>query len=141
MKTSVKPERESAKALRKRVETTLAKRVGGLASLSPEDVLRLAHELEVHRVELETQNDELQSARDELERSRDRYADLYDFAPVAYATFDEAGRLIEVNLTGEAMVGVGCSLLVGRPFLPYVEPADHSTFSTHVRTSDASPRA
>lgn len=54
-------------------------RPGARAEL--DDVTR---ELQLHQLELEEQNRALRDAQCALEESRNRYADLYDFAPVAY---------------------------------------------------------
>src|SRR4051794_36153818 len=64
---------------------------------------RLLHELQVHQVELEMQNRSLREMQSSLEESRSRYAELYDFAPIAYYTFDENGCILEVNLTGASL--------------------------------------
>lgn len=55
---------------------------------------RLFHELQVHQIELEMQNAELRQARCELESALERYADIYDFAPVAYLTLDREGTIL-----------------------------------------------
>ena len=55
-------------------------------SLAEVDVRALVHELQVHQIELEMQNEALRQARSEMEESRDRYANLFDFAPMAYVT-------------------------------------------------------
>src|SRR4051794_29149670 len=54
--------------------------------------------------QLDAQNEELRCAQAELEDSRNRYASLYDWAPVGYLTLDGAGRLLELNLTGAALL-------------------------------------
>src|SRR5262245_37698957 len=64
-----------------------------VANTRPEDVLETCY------VELELQADELRTINSELERSRDRYFDLYDLAPVAHLTLDDAGRITDGNLT------------------------------------------
>lgn len=51
------------------------------------------------------QNRQLLDAQAELEASQARYADLYDFAPVAHFTLDPTGVIKEVNLAGAALVG------------------------------------
>ena len=75
---------------------------------------RLFHELQVHQVELEMQNAALQDARDRTEALLEKYTDLYDFAPVGYFSLDEQGRILEVNLTGAALLGVERSSLISR---------------------------
>ncbi len=75
---------------------------------------RLLHELQVHQVELEMQNTELQEARDRMEAMVEKYTDLYDFAPVGYFSLDKQGRILEVNLTGSALLGVERSRLINR---------------------------
>jgi PAS domain S-box-containing protein len=94
---------------------------------------RLIHDLEVHQAELETQNQQLREAHHQLEESRARYSDLYDFAPVAYCTFDPAGCITEINLTGAAMLGMERSRLIGKPFAVFVSPPDRAAFRTHLQ--------
>lgn len=93
----------------------------------------LIHELRVHQVELEMQNEELRNAQIKIEESRARYADLYDFAPVGYFTFDRHGRIIEVNLTGAKQVGVERSFVAGKPFFLFVTPEFRRLFHSHIQ--------
>jgi len=88
----------------------------------PADTRRLLHELQVHQIELKAQNAELQEARNRLEALLDKYTNLYDFAPVGYFSLDEHGRILEVNLTGAALLGVERSRLINRPFAQLVVP-------------------
>ena len=89
-------------------------------STSPEDILRIIHELEVHQIELELQQDELIQSRDEqaqlkteLERSLKRFTELYDFAPLGYVTLSRGSQIVEANLTAAKILGVNRSALVG----------------------------
>jgi len=60
----------------------------------------------------------------ELESATQRFVDLYDFAPIAYVSFDRAGRIEEANLAATALLGVPRDLLIGRPFAFYVTDLD-----------------
>src|ERR1700741_2862477 len=79
----------------------------------------------------------LHQPKTELESAIQRYVELYDFAPIAYVSFDRAGRIEEVNLTATELLGVPRDLLIGRPFAFYV--ADLDLFLQHLlycRTSE-----
>lgn len=76
----------------------------------------LLHELQIHQIELEMQNREMREVQQRLEEARDRYADLYDFAPMGYLTLEETGRILEINLTGAAMLGDERANIIGTPF-------------------------
>jgi formate hydrogenlyase transcriptional activator len=95
---------------------------------------RLAHELEVHQTELEMQNEELRQSRDEVEMALVKYADLYDFAPIGYITFDSSGLIWEVNLAGAKLMGIERSSLLKRPFMSFIaNAADKEIFSKHCK--------
>jgi PAS domain S-box-containing protein len=65
-----------------------------------------------------------------LESAVQRYVDLYDFAPVAYVSFDRAGRVEEANLVATELLHESRDLLIGRPFAFYV--ADLDSFLNHL---------
>jgi PAS domain S-box-containing protein len=120
-------------ALRCRAEARLRKQqkrpkpvVGG--SKRTADSQRLRHELEVHQVELEMQNAELHEARDRTEVLLDKYTSLYDYAPVGYFSLDEQGRILEVNLTGAAMLGLERSCLINCRLPQFVAPTSRPAF-------------
>lgn len=75
----------------------------------------LLHELQAHSEELTVQNEQLVKALHELEQARDRYVDLYDFAPIGYLSVDSHGTIVEINLTGSALLGRPRRYLIGRP--------------------------
>ena len=110
-----------------------ARETGTSGSPEASAMARLVEELRLHQVELEMQNRELQEAQQQLEASRDRYADLYDFAPVGYATLDAKGRLRDINLTGASLLGVARSRLLGKPLASFVAKADIASFLGRMR--------
>ncbi|MBE0596902.1 MAG: response regulator [Desulfuromonadales bacterium] len=98
-----------------------------------EELIRTQLELETQQIELEMQNEELKQAREETEASRDKYTELYDFAPVAYFTFDARGVIREVNLTGARMLGIERQQLTNQPFISFMADADgREIFSEHL---------
>jgi two-component system cell cycle sensor histidine kinase/response regulator CckA len=102
-----------------------------LKKLPAEEAEHLIHELRVHQIELEMQNDELRRSQEELEASRSKYADLYDFAPVSYFTFDKNGLILEANLTGAGLLGFERSRLIKKPFSIFVEKDYQNSFYLH----------
>ena len=80
-------------------------------------------------------NEELVRAREELELSRNKYAELYDFAPVSYFTFDAAGVIREVNLAGVQLLGIERRLLANKPFSCLIADAEgKEIFSSHLES-------
>ncbi|HBE79191.1 MAG TPA: hypothetical protein DDW65_15675 [Firmicutes bacterium] len=93
---------------------------------------QLLHELQVHQVELEMQNQELRETQQQLEETSNLYADLYDFAPVGYISFDDNGYIQEINLTSSTMLGTERSRLINTPFATYVIQSDRGKFRDHL---------
>jgi PAS domain S-box-containing protein len=91
------------------------------------------HDLHVHQEEVRAQNEQLLEVKRSLEQSRDRYADLYDFAPVAYITLSLEGVVQEINLTGAVLLGNERTRIIGMPFITYVHEKDRTLFFDHIR--------
>src|SRR5437588_1646420 len=72
----------------------------------------------------------LRNPKTELEAAIQRFVDLYDFAPIAYVSFDRAGRIEEANLAATELLGEPRDLLIGRPFAFYV--GDLDSFLQHL---------
>ena len=85
----------------------------------------------MHQIELEMQNEELRRTQSELEASRARYFDLYDLAPVGYFTISEQGLILEANLTGVGLLGVGRSDVVKQPITRFILPEDQDIYYRH----------
>ena len=113
----------------------LIRRLEALESADPNlpDTQVLIQDLHINQEEVRVQNEQLVQMKDSLERSRDGYADLYDFAPICYVTFDPQGVVLEINLTGTTLLGCDRAHIVGSPFLCFVEEADWPIFLEHMR--------
>ncbi len=92
---------------------------------SPEAMLRLIHELEVHQIELEMQQEELTRTKVEVEAGLARYTELYDFAPVGYLTLGVDSTILQANLTATTLLGVDRSYLLGLPLKQLVLPEEY----------------
>lgn len=92
------------------------------------DAQRVIHELHVHQIELEMQNDELRHSRNEMEALLEKYTDLYDFAPTGYFSVDERGCVLEVNLTGAALLGINRSELISQCLPRFMTPDSRPVF-------------
>jgi PAS domain S-box-containing protein len=68
----------------------------------------------------------------ELEASRERFADLYDSAPVGYASLDHNGCIRGINLTGARILGRSRDLLVGFTVAALVSTRDRLKFLNHL---------
>lgn len=138
------PTRSSDKfaELRRRAEAVLAKTSGaGLsapgmdagindASMA-DDVRHLISELQIHQIELEMQNEALRQTQSQLTVEREKYADLYNFAPVAYFTVDNNDVILDLNLAGAELIGQERKTLVERPITPYLTPESLQVFIQH----------
>jgi len=112
----------------------LIKRLATFEKVAPStEARRLLHELQVHQAELEAQNVELRETQQRLEESRDLYAELYDFAPVGYVTFNDRGHIGQINLTGAAMLGAERKHLADNPFTVYLVREHIQSFSRYLR--------
>jgi PAS domain S-box-containing protein len=96
------------------------------------EMKRLVQELEVHQLELEMQNEELRQAQQALESSRNAYAELYDFAPAGYFSFDPQGLLRSVNLPGAELLGLDRQRLLNKPMSLWIADTDgRKVFAKH----------
>jgi PAS domain S-box-containing protein len=90
-------------------------------------------ELLVHHLELEMQNRELRETQQQLAHSRTRYADLYDFSPIGYASLDENGFIEEINIIGGKLLGDNPYKLISRPFSEFIATDEIQSFKDHLR--------
>jgi PAS domain S-box-containing protein len=92
----------------------------------------------MHKIEPEVKNDKLLKSRRESEAAtlqltglREAFADLYDFAPVGYATIDPDSRIRQINLTAASLLGLPRDELTGRRLSDFIHPADQDKFHIH----------
>src|SRR5215470_2914042 len=95
-----------------------------LEGLKDSETRDLIKELQVHQLELELQNQELRATQHQLAHSRMRYADLYDFSPIGYASLNEDGVIEEINITGGKLLGDNPHKLIGRSFSDFIPVQD-----------------
>ncbi|HET9596264.1 MAG TPA: ATP-binding protein [Anaeromyxobacteraceae bacterium] len=63
-----------------------------------------------------------------------RCTELYDFAPVGYATLDGKGTVLEINLVGATMLGKERARVIGQRFAVAVTPATRPAFQAFLDT-------
>lgn len=94
---------------------------------------RLLHELQAAHEVITAQNTALTEMARQVEESRDRYFELYDFAPIAYASLDRNGVVIEANLTACRLLGRERSHVVGHPLVAWAVAEDRRACVDHFR--------
>ena len=104
-----------------------------LQALQDDDARDLIKELQMQHLELEIQNRELRETQQQLAHSRMRYADLYDFSPIGYASLDERGRVEEINITGGKFLGENPHKLIGRCFADFISKKDAQAFLDYLQ--------
>ena len=118
-------------ALRKKAEDLVQTQFNRVKDKS-KDINELLYELRVHQVELEMQNEELRLAQQKLEYLHRKYFDLYNFAPVGYFTLDKDGLILEVNLTGAALLNSERSNLTKKAFVQFIALEHRNKFHHHL---------
>lgn len=119
-------------AIPQRAEELLPARLPELLERASHHSLEeLITELMTYQIELEMQNDELRQTQQQLDTTRKKYSDLYDFAPVGYFRFDRQGKILEANLAGAQMLGVGRGRLIGMFFASFCTPESADQFYLH----------
>jgi PAS domain S-box-containing protein len=68
----------------------------------------------------------------DAEAAVQRYIELYDFAPIAYVSFDRVGRIEEVNFAAAKLLGKARNTLLGLPFALCVARPHAEEFLRHL---------
>lgn len=93
---------------------------------------QLLQRIQVHQVAMEAENRALRAAQGVIEGSRSRYADLYDFSPIAECTVDLDGTVLEVNLAAAELFGKERSLIVGQKLATLAHFDDARGLAAHI---------
>jgi CRP-like cAMP-binding protein len=120
--------RPNPATLRKRAEKRL-KQDPPDTPMTSWDQVQLMHELQVHQVELEMQIEALSNSYEDADALRARYADIYDFSPVAYFTLDSQGMILDLNLAGSILLGIKNAQKSRHRFAAFVEPESLPVFN------------
>lgn len=115
-----------------RAELIRRLRAAEAAAHEVEEARLQRQELANQQEEIRVQNAQLREMQQSLELSRDRYAELYDFAPLAYATLDQFSVIKEINLTGAALLGLERAHLIDRPLLLHAHKDDRDRLQEHL---------
>lgn len=114
--------------LREAAEQKSQKQLNNLEHLKDADKDRLLHELQIHQIELEIQNEELREAQNQLEYTRQQYIDLYNLAPVGYASLDDAGIIWRTNATLCRLLDINQDEITGRALADFMDVEDRENF-------------
>ncbi len=95
--------------------------------MSPDQVQRLVHELQVQQIELLVQNEELRRTQAELTEIRDQYFELFELAPVGYITIGPTYRIERCNLSAADLLGLERSKVEGAVLAALVAAEDRDT--------------
>lgn len=127
---------QETEELRQRAELELATHWDPVTDPLMTDEKRLLHELQVHQIELEMQNEALlealnraDEARSTAELAQAGYAELFDFAPIAYFSLGKEGVIRKTNLRGANLLGIERSLIAGQDFTQWVSREYRTVFN------------
>lgn len=92
--------------------------------------LKLLHELQAYQVELDLQHEQLEANEREFAQELARYKSLYEFAPAGYFVTGFDGQIIEGNLAGARLLGVGQEELGGQRLDRFLAPEYRATLAS-----------
>jgi PAS domain S-box-containing protein len=102
---------------------------------------RLAHAVGVPELEIAMQHHATSEAQGGLEAALARYADLYEWAPVAHLAVDAFGTVRKVNQACAALLGRDPVLIEGVPVRVLLDQDSQLHFDAHLRASLSSREA
>jgi PAS domain S-box-containing protein len=121
--------------LRSRARERMRKSRTEIQAMTPEDVMALIDDLQVHQAELEITNEDLLETQQKLAKAYQSYAVLYDDAPMAYLTLDEDYVIRRVNKAAAALFARALNDLDGVNLLSLATPEDRDLCYLYLRNS------
>ncbi len=114
--------------LREVAERKAKEQLNALDKLGQAGRDQLLQELQIHQIELELQNEELRDAHLRLEHTHRQYLDLYNEAPVGYASLDASGLIVRCNRTLIELLGTQDRVMHGHALAEFIETEDQAIF-------------
>ena len=118
--------------LRKRAEQLLT--LGTCMPMNNLEIEGIVHELNVYKIELELQNREIRNSYKQLQeahlhliKTNKQLVSLYNYAPVAFVTIDQHGKICHSNHTASLLFDTA-KKLVDTQIIDYVYEQDEDTF-------------
>ena len=110
-----------------RANSISARRETSKSSKAPSTRERVA-DAKLNRSEQEV----LWETRIQMANSREQYADLFDLAPVGYATLNQDGCIMKINQAGARLLGRSPSNLIRRPLQYFITRPDRRKLVRHL---------
>ena len=120
-----------SQGLEKQLENVLLELTKDSETSHMADLNELIQKLQTYRGVLEKQNDALQQKNIELKASRNYYHDLYHATPTALFALNNQGFILDVNVAGTALFGIGKNDLINTDLARQVAPDFMEAFSYH----------
>ncbi|HEX6275726.1 MAG TPA: response regulator [Polyangiaceae bacterium] len=102
----------------------------GVRSATEREFLRVLRKLQSDEAELEVLRATVDELRKKLGRANSRIAELYDAAPVGYATLDGEARIVAANPRLALLLNVGQRRLFGTRFCDWVVPSERAAIQS-----------
>lgn len=84
-------------------------------------------------------NEELREARAQVEVALERYTEIFEFAPIGYATLDGEGTIREINHVAASLLGCERRLAIGQRFARFIGTEGRPTLDLLISSALAGP--
>ncbi len=125
--------------MREQAEELAQAKLDADSELSETSQNKLLQELQVHQIELELQNEELRQSQALLAYTHQQYLDLYNDAPIGYASLDDTGLIVRANQQLANMLGVEKHTLNGRALAEFMLSQDQAIFRGRFKAFTSQP--